>query len=141
MRSKKLYLMGRRGHVGELKKLTQIFLYLLQVNIITIMPMHMQNSNQPTFPEKVADFLGPAQMNSAAASWTVTASALYLVFIGLVWVFFYKLLFHHKGNVHVPWYGFGIFLFIITTLFVFVAIASLITSSITLSNVNQKEHK
>jgi hypothetical protein len=75
-----------------------------------------------------------------SATWAVVASAVVLVFVLMVWCFFYKLI---VGNTptcsKVPWYGFAILLFVFSTIYVVLAFASLITSSIHLSAQNKKK--
>ena len=66
-------------------------------------------------------------------------SILYFLFALLVWIFFYKLINSNTKQHHVPWYGFAIFLFVITTIYVFIAIGSLVTSSIQVSEAEKKK--
>lgn len=79
-----------------------------------------------------------AELDHASASWDLAVACIYLAFVVLIWVFFYKILFAAGGQCkQIPWYGFGIFLFVLCTISVLFAIAFLITSSIRLSEAEQ----
>ena len=96
----------------------------------------------PKQPRKnyMNDYMGSFQMSSESASWAVAAAVLFLVFVLLTWIFFYKILFGHgKHCKQIPWYGFGVFLFIIATIYVFIAIAFLVTASIQLAEEDKKK--
>jgi len=72
----------------------------------------------------------------------LVASAISLVVISLVIIFFQKNLFSAKKGCDVQWWGFGLFLYILSILYLLATIASLTWSSIDMSNYNKAcEHK
>ena len=102
----------------------------------------ISRNNQPTKKNSLDLFMMSKQSPNASA-WMVVGATISLVFIILIWCFFYKVLVQYsppKGH-HVPWYGFGIFLFIIVTIYVFFALAYLVGSSIMLSEENKNKKK
>ena len=72
----------------------------------------------------------------------LTASVISLVVISLVIVFFQKNLFSAKRGCDVHWWGFGLFLYILSIIYLLATIASLTWSSIDMSNYNKacKDH-
>lgn len=74
------------------------------------------------------------------AAWMLTGTVIYLVFVLLVWVFFYKILFMSKGA-HIPWWGFGVLLIVLVTIAVFFGIAGVVMSSIQMSYSLQMSEK
>lgn len=100
--------------------------------------MQRQNNNNDQ-QKKVVVFQWNNDNKNAIAIWNVVFSALFLVFSVFVWIFFYKILFVGGAQCkHIPWYGFGIFLFIVATIYVLISIGSLVTSSIQLSEENKE---
>ena len=77
-----------------------------------------------------------------AASWALAASIVWLIFLALVFMFFYRILFPSGANrCYIPWRPFGIFLFIIVILFIILGIFGFVTSAILVSEVNDKKCK
>ena len=67
----------------------------------------------------------------------LTASVISFVVIMLVIVFFQKNLFSAKKGCEVQWWGFGLFLYILSIVYLLATIASLTWSSIDMSNYNK----
>ena len=71
-------------------------------------------------------------ISAPQASWMLTMSIIYLIFMLLVGAFFYKILVVNK-KCHIPWYGSGVFLMVLVVILGFLGIAGVIMSSIQLS--------
>lgn len=100
-----------------------------------------QNQGMPgiAFPPNQNEY-GTENLPVDQAAWMLTVSVVYLFFMLLVCVFFYKILFMNKGS-KIPWYGFGVFLFVLAAIAVCFLIAGVVLSSIQMSYSLQMEEK
>jgi amino acid transporter len=97
-------------------------------------------NQQPMIPFLNQNANGP-KLGVNEAAWMVTVSAIYLVFMLLVGVFFYKILVINK-KCQIPWYGFAVFLMVLVVILGLVGISGLIMSSVQLSaSLNMAEQQ